>query len=101
MTKKQIKKETQMMNAPLNAPMTQQHTTMLNTIIHEMTINYLEQFHENQTPTDVYRKIIDEIEQTLFASTMKYTFGNQSKAAVYLGINRATLRTKLKRHGLM
>jgi len=87
----------------MNAPLIQQHDQgqLLDDIIHEMTVNYLEQFHEKQTPTDTYRKIIDEIEQTLFATTMKYTFGNQSKAAAYLGINRATLRTKLKRHGLM
>ncbi len=76
-------------------------TDILDSLVQEMTTNYLEQFHEYQTPPDVYRKIIDEIERTLFATTMKYTFGNQSKAAFYLGINRATLRTKLKRHGLM
>ena len=89
------------MNAHFARKPTQQSNDLLDSIIHEMTINYLDQFHEQQTPTDIYRKIIDEIERTLFSSTMKYTFGNQSKAAVYLGINRATLRTKLKRHGLM
>ncbi len=74
---------------------------ILDSIIQEMTTKYLDSFHENRVPDDIYRKIIDEIERTLFATTMKYTFGNQSKAAMYLGINRATLRTKLKRHGLM
>ena len=70
-------------------------------LIKELTTNYLEQFHNNQTPSNIHRRIIDELEGTLFATTMKYTFGNQSKAAQYLGINRATLRTKLKRHGMM
>ena len=89
------------MNASSVQHSAEQSTDILDSIINEMTINYLEQFNEEQTPPDIYRKIIDEIERTLFASTIKYTFGNQSKAALYLGINRATLRTKLKRHGLM
>ncbi len=89
------------MNATLLQQSAPLSTDILDDIIKNMTINYLEEFNQDQTPPDVYRKIIDEIERTLFASTIKYTFGNQSKAALYLGINRATLRTKLKRHGLI
>lgn len=70
-------------------------------LIKELTTRYLEQYHQQQAPDNIHRRIIDEIESSLFASTMKFTFGNQSKAAQYLGINRATLRTKLKRHDLM
>lgn len=70
-------------------------------LIKELTTQYLEQYHQHQVPDNIHRRIIDEIEESLFASTMKFTFGNQSKAAQYLGINRATLRTKLKRHNLM
>ena len=73
----------------------------LSKLINELTTDHLEHFHVNKGPENVYRLIIDDIEATLFATTMKYTFGNQSKAAEYLGINRATLRTKLKRHDLM
>lgn len=85
----------------MNLAEKEQATDILEDIISEMTRNYLENFHETQTPDDIYRKIINEIDKTIFATTMKYTFGNQSKAALYLGINRATLRTKLKRHSLM
>ncbi|CAA6801863.1 MAG: DNA-binding protein Fis [uncultured Thiotrichaceae bacterium] len=73
----------------------------LQELVHQLTIDYLEHFHINKQPENVYRKIVDEIENTLFSTTMKFTFGNQSKAAEYLGINRATLRTKLKHHNLM
>lgn len=75
--------------------------SVLQELVHQLTIDYLEHFHTNKRPENVYRRIVDEIENTLFSTTMKYTFGNQSKAAEYLGINRATLRTKLKRHDLM
>ncbi|MCK5725672.1 MAG: Fis family transcriptional regulator [Thiotrichaceae bacterium] len=85
----------------MSVPNPQSSANLLGNLVHEKTINYLEQYHTTQLPTDIYRRIIEEIEQTLFTSTMKYTFGNQSKAALYLGINRATLRTKLKRHDLL
>jgi len=56
---------------------------------------------ENQDPTNLYREVVDEVERPLLELIMKHTRGNQSKAAQCLGLNRATLRTKLKRHGLL
>ncbi|MEE9303100.1 MAG: helix-turn-helix domain-containing protein [Thiotrichaceae bacterium] len=55
----------------------------------------------DQDPTNLYRQIIDEVEKPLLEVIMERTHGNQSRAAICLGINRATLRSKLKRHGLM
>jgi DNA-binding NtrC family response regulator len=37
----------------------------------------------------------------LLAAVMHQTRGNQSKAAIVLGLNRGTLRTKLKQYGLL
>lgn len=85
----------------MNLPFPKTESSVLEEAIGQLTIDYLEQYHQNNTPDDTYRRIVDEVERTLFAVTMKYTFGNQSKAALYLGINRATLRSKLKRHKLM
>ena len=56
---------------------------------------------ENHDTTDLYRQVLDEVERPLLEVIMKHTRGNQSKAALCLGLNRATLRTKLKRHGLL
>ena len=56
---------------------------------------------ENHEPTNLYREVVDEVERPLLEVIMKHTRGNQSKAAMCLGLNRATLRTKLKRHGLL
>ena len=51
--------------------------------------------------TNLYRQVVDEVEKPLLNVIMTHTRGNQSKAAICLGINRATLRSKLKRHGMM
>jgi len=51
--------------------------------------------------TNLYRQVVDEVERPLLEVIMKHTRGNQSKAAMCLGMNRATLRSKLKRHGLL
>ena len=48
----------------------------------------------------LYDLVISEVEAALFGSVMKYANYNQSNAAVMLGINRGTLRKKLKQYGL-
>ena len=49
---------------------------------------------------DLYEVVLREIEAPLFAEVMRYCEGNQSRAAACLGINRATLRKKLKSYDL-
>jgi Fis family transcriptional regulator len=51
-------------------------------------------------PREVYDLVLAEIEQPLLRVVLEHTRGNQSKAAELLGINRSTLRKKLRRHGL-
>ena len=41
-----------------------------------------------------------EVEEPLFRAALTYSDGNQSHAAAILGINRGTLRKKLKAYGL-
>jgi len=58
--------------------------------------------HIEQEPvTDLHRMVISEVEIPLFEAVMKHTGNNQSKASVMLGLNRGTLRTKLKGYGLL
>ena len=47
-------------------------------------------------PGDLYELVIGEVEKPLFRAVLTYTHGNQSEAAEILGINRGTLRKKLK-----
>jgi Fis family transcriptional regulator len=54
-----------------------------------------------QNVTDVYDMVLQEIEAPLLEVVMKNTRQNQTKAAEMLGLNRGTLRKKLKRYGLL
>ena len=51
-------------------------------------------------PSDLYQMVLQEIEQPLLESVLHYTRGNQSKAAIVLGLNRGTLRKKLKQYDM-
>ena len=52
-------------------------------------------------PGDLYGLVLGEVEEPLFRAVMEYTQGNQSQAAGILGINRGTLRKKLKTYSLI
>jgi Fis family transcriptional regulator, factor for inversion stimulation protein len=55
---------------------------------------------EGHATNELYQMVLNEIEEPLFRSVLEYTKGNQSKASELLGINRGTLRKKLKMYGL-
>ena len=51
-------------------------------------------------PGELYDFVLGEMERPLLEVVMNRTRGNISKAAQFLGLNRATLRKKLERYGL-
>jgi Fis family transcriptional regulator len=51
-------------------------------------------------PGRLYDLVMREVELPLFQAVMDYADGNQSRAATILGINRGTLRKKLREYGL-
>ncbi len=51
-------------------------------------------------PGRLYDLVMREVELPLFKAVMDYAAGNQSQAATILGINRGTLRKKLREYGL-
>ena len=59
---------------------------------------YFNQLDQKNTPIDVYQLVLNEVEPPLLRSVMQFSNNNQSKAAKILGINRTTLRTKLKKY---
>jgi Fis family transcriptional regulator len=56
---------------------------------------------DGQLSTDVYQMVLAEIEVPLLEEIMAYTRNNQTRASVMLGLNRGTLRKKLKQYDLI
>lgn len=56
---------------------------------------------DGQDVTDVYNMVLSEVEAPLLEEVMKYTRNNQTKASQMLGLNRGTLRKKLKQYDLL
>jgi Fis family transcriptional regulator len=61
---------------------------------------YLEEL-DGQMSTDVYQMVLAEIEAPLLAEILAYTGNNQTRASLMLGLNRGTLRKKLKQYKLI
>jgi tRNA-dihydrouridine synthase B len=56
---------------------------------------------EGAAVTDVYNLVLSEVEAPLLECVMNYVKGNQTKASELLGLNRGTLRKKLKQYDLL
>ncbi len=55
---------------------------------------------DGQEAQEVYEMVLSEVEAPLLDIIMQHTRGNQTRAANMLGINRGTLRKKLKKDGM-
>lgn len=51
-------------------------------------------------PAQLYNMVLREVEEPLLKAALDYAEGNQVRAAGILGINRGTLRKKLRQFGL-
>ena len=56
---------------------------------------YLDEL-DGQMRSDVYQKVLAEIEAPLLEEIMRYTRNSQTRASQMLGLNRGTLLKKLK-----
>ncbi len=80
-------------------PITQQETT-LRTEVEKALRRYFQQL-DDEPVTNLHQMVMSEVEALLLAAVMRYTGNNQSKASIMLGLNRGTLRSKLKNYGLL
>ena len=55
---------------------------------------------DGERPNNMYELVLKQIEQPLFETILEHTKGNQSRAAELLGLNRGTLRKKLRNYDL-
>ncbi|ARS53775.1 MULTISPECIES: DNA-binding transcriptional regulator Fis [Kushneria] len=56
---------------------------------------------DGENVTDLYNMVMAEVEAPLLRSVMTHTRGNQTQASQMLGLNRGTLRKKLKQYDLI
>lgn len=68
--------------------------------VEEVMSHYFSEL-DGQPTTDLYQMVLEQIENPLLTAVMAYTGGNQSRAAEMLGLNRGTLRKKLKQYDLL
>ena len=57
---------------------------------------YFSSFGEELPPVDLYARILRDVERPLVTQALAATKGNQIKASELLGLNRNTLRKKIK-----
>lgn len=58
---------------------------------------YLDEM-DGERGTDFYDLVLAEVEEPMLQAVMEYTRFNQTQAAQMLGLNRGTLRKKLRQH---
>lgn len=56
---------------------------------------------EGQDVANVYQMVMSEVEAPMLEAVMRFSRDNQTKASKVLGLNRGTLRKKLKQYGLL
>jgi len=62
--------------------------------------NYFAQL-DGQPVNNLYELVLTEVEAPLLEAVMNYTENNQTQASSLLGLNRGTLRKKLKQYNLI
>lgn len=68
--------------------------------VEHVLTRYFEHLDGNPV-TGLYQLVLNEVEAPLLEIVMREVRGNQSRAAEILGLNRGTLRKKLKQHDLL
>ena len=76
-----------------------QDTPPLADCVRKAVNRYFEEL-DGHDASDVYELVLSEIEPPLLEVVLREVRGNLSRAAIVLGLNRATLRKKVKKYGL-
>ena len=74
--------------------------TSLARSVEEAVKEYLHTMDDQQV-TDLYELVLTEVEVPLITCILQFTNNNQSQTASILGLNRGTLRKKLRKYGLL
>ncbi len=85
---------------PVQAQQPAQQGQSLRGCVEQAVDNYFKHL-DGQDVSNVYEMVLAEVEAPLLEIVLKYTRHNQTRAAQVLGLNRGTLRKKLKQYGLL
>ena len=77
----------------------QQEISQLSHAVKHSIRRYLFELEGTQ-PNNMYELVLRQVERPLFEAILEHTKGNQSRAAELLGLNRGTLRKKLRSYNL-
>ncbi|WP_026376201.1 DNA-binding transcriptional regulator Fis [Aestuariibacter salexigens] len=83
----------------VTTPSQQQAQKPLRDSVKQAVNKYLKQL-DNTDIDNLYELVLAEVEAPLLEEIMTFTRGNQTRAAIMMGINRGTLRKKLKQYGM-
>ena len=86
-----------------SAPPANRHSADPRTLAECMADNtrrYLADLNGAPCAGGLYARMLREVEGPLLREVLAWSGGNQSRAAEVLGLHRATLRKKLREHGL-
>ena len=87
-----VRAETAPQSSPATQPALRDHVTRaVRRYLHDMG---------DADVCDLHEVLLREVEAPLLREVMRHCEGNQSRAAATLGINRATLRKKLRQYAL-
>ena len=75
-------------------------TTTISESVEQAVREYLRMMDEEPV-TDLYQIVLAQVEMPLLSCVLDHTNRNQSRTAAILGLNRATLRKKLRKHRLL
>ena len=74
-------------------------TAVLRDCVRSVLTSYIKDL-DGHSIVNLYQLVLAEVEAPLLETVLGHTNGNQSKAAQMLGINRGTLRKKLKQYNI-
>lgn len=75
-------------------------TRTLKDCVRQALTEYFQQV-DGEEVSNLYEMVLSEVEAPLLEVVLEISRSNQSRAAQILGLNRGTLRKKLKQHNLL
>jgi len=91
-----LMQEINQISTPVDEPYDEGAVDNLSSLVERYLINYFDSLRGNLPQPGLHSRIIDEVEKPLIAITLRATKGNQLKASDLLGLNRNTLRKKIR-----